>query len=137
MHQMSGSGAKDRLQRIRSAWPNRGWTWDERTGCVASSFPAESQDEYERVLSQLFSTRWEHRNVARAPATLARLVERTGGLRSGQWLFSPRDCSDIFPYALWWPWGDDTTVSVRLGMAPDSSTCRASVRELFGVDSDV
>jgi hypothetical protein len=127
---------EDKLRQIGRSWPNRGWSWDERNGCVASSFASSDQSSYESVLMQILVTRWDHRTIARAPAAVAHVAKHTGGLRPGQLLFAPAECDDTFPYALWWPWGDDTTISVRIALAPDEESSRAMVRDAFGVDLD-
>jgi len=132
--ELLGGSFSDQLRTVRSSWPNRGWTWDERHGCVASSFAAATQDECETILRQVFPKCWDHRSIAQATPELARVAARTGGIRPGQWLFSPAQTNGSFAYALWWPWGDDTTVSVRLALAPDGQASRATVRAVFGVD---
>ncbi len=133
MSHLLTSRVEEQLRRLGRSWPNRGWTWDERSGCVASSFAGSNQGSYESVLSQVFEAHWDHRTISKAPAVVARVAERTGGIRSGQRIFAPAECGNVFPFALWWPWGDDTTVSVRVSLAPDTPSSRAIVREAFGV----
>jgi hypothetical protein len=122
------------LRTVRESWPGRGWTWDERNGCVASSFSVANQDEYHTILRGVFPNRWDHLTIRQAPRELTQIATRTGGIRHGQWLFAPVNAAGAFAYALWWPWGDDTTVSVRLALSPDGQASRATVRAVFGVD---
>lgn len=134
MQDWAGGGSKEELRRVRSSWPSRGWTWDERHGSVASSFSVANKDEYEAILAQVFPACWDHRTITRAPDALVKVAASTGGVRHGQLLFSPENSSGVFAYALWWPWGDDTTISVRMALAPDGEMARATLRDVFGVD---
>ena len=113
MGESVGGSFNQQLRSVRDSWPSRGWTWDERHGAVASSFAAENQQEYEEILLQVFPRRWDHLSIRQAPSEVTNIAARTGGIRHGQWLFSPTQSAGAFAYALWWPWGDDTTVSVR------------------------
>jgi hypothetical protein len=122
------------LRRVRSAWPGGGWTWDERNGCVTSSFAGVNQAEYESIIVEVFPSRWNSRNIGRAPAELQAVVTNTGGIREGQLVFSQATSPLMFAYVLWWPWGDDATISVRIALSTDSRSARVALRELFGVE---
>jgi hypothetical protein len=126
----------EELPRLRQAWPSRGWTWDQRSNCVASSFSADTKDENESVILQSFPVSWNYRSIQRAPEPLRQAVARTGGVRSDQLVFSLSENRAVFPYVLWWPWGDDTTISVRVALSSESSSSLAALRELFGANLD-
>src|SRR5580658_10347709 len=94
------------LKELRSAWPTRGWSWDARQSCVASSFSVELEGKAKSAASIALPREWTPATIERAPLPLRDLAERTGGLREGQMLFASTAVSAAFAYGLWWPWGD-------------------------------
>jgi hypothetical protein len=73
--------------------------------------------------------------VAGASESQRALVEKCGGLRAAQLLFwgGGDDAPGVF--GLWWPWGDGTTVSLRIGLhdvdVPKERYPR--LRDVFGI----
>jgi hypothetical protein len=124
------------LARFRQGWPKRGWSWDGRLSCVASSFGVDIADEARAALKVGFPHSWTHRTIARAPAVLQQIAERTGGIRSDQVLFSTDPVAGIIAFGLWWPWGDDTTISYRIGVAGGGYDIEEALRDTFGVTAE-
>jgi hypothetical protein len=123
----------DALSRFRQGWPKRGWSWDSRLSCAASSFGVDIADEARTALKVAFPHSWTHRTISRSPGVLQQIAERTGGIRSDQVLFSTEPCAGVIAFGLWWPWGDDTTISYRIGMAGGGSDLEDRLRETFGI----
>ena len=75
------------------------------------------------------------KSLAGAPEGVKALVEKCGGLRAAQLLFwgGPDDAAGVF--GLWWPWGDGTTVSLRIGLHDvDLPKERyPKLRDIFGI----
>lgn len=123
------------LKELRGGWPTRGWSWDARQSCVASSFSVELEDKARAAASVALSREWTMTTIDRAPSPLRELAERTGGLREGQMLLASAPVGAAFAYALWWPWGDGMTTSARVGLGgpavkPDDLQ---RLRDTFGV----
>jgi hypothetical protein len=121
------------LARFRQSWPKRGWSWDGRVSCIASSFGVDLADEARATLASVFPHSWTHRTITRAPAILQQIAERTGGIRSDQALYSTDPFGGAIAFGLWWPWGDDTTISYRIGIAGGSYELEEQLRDTFGV----
>jgi hypothetical protein len=120
------------LGRFRRAWPKSGWSWDTRFGCVASSFGLELVKEARTAIVVAFPCEWTMKNIASAPSVVREIAETTGGIRPDQNLFSTNLEGRLTGYGLWWPWGDDVTISMRVGLGgyvTDADTVR--LRELF------
>lgn len=104
--------------------------------CVTSSFSTEFEAKARSAIAEAFSLEWTSSTVTKAPPVLREYVDRYGGLRQGQFLFSSGPLGgNLVAFGLWWPWGDGGTVSMRLGFAdvdPGRETY-ARVREIFGV----
>lgn len=123
----------DLLGRFRRRWPGRGWSWDSRFTCVSSSFSAELEQEARAAIAQSFAAQFTHRTVRSAPTHLHEVAENTGGLRSDQLLVTTDPHAGLTGFGLWWPWGDDVTISFRVGLAgPGSTRYEDDLRELFG-----
>lgn len=126
----------EELMRLSIAWPGGGWTWDRRYSCVVSSFSGEESPEYEAIVAQIFPMRWDHKSILRAAPDLQRVVEATQGVRAGQLVYTPKDLVRDFAYVLWWPWGDDATISARVLVSVESNAMGAGLRERFGIDEE-
>src|SRR5687768_10360991 len=111
----------DLLTRFRQTWPKRGWSWDTRVSCIASSFGVDLVDEARSALAPAFPHSWTHRTLAKAPPILGQIAERTGGVRADQMLYSTDPHGGVVAFGLWWPWGDDTTISYRIGLSGGGS----------------
>ncbi len=122
------------MKELRAAWPARGWSWDSRLSCVSSSFAAELESSA-RAAAKSLVTEWTSSNIAKAPAHLRELAERTGGLRAGQKLLTSAPVGASFVYGLWWPWGDGMTTSMRIGLGGPDATSDAlqRLRDAFSV----
>src|SRR5262252_4382669 len=76
------------LRRLRTGWPSRGWSWDSRMTCITSSFSTEFETKARAAIGEALSNEWTSSAVSKAPAGLREYVDRYGGLRSGQVLYS-------------------------------------------------
>jgi hypothetical protein len=108
----------DGLGRLRVAWPGGGWSWDPRFKCVTSSFGKDIADRARASMAGVLDGEWSSTTINQAPDETRTLAARFGGVRDGQLLFT----GDVVEgrmhlFALWWPWGDGTTVSLRVGVA--------------------
>ncbi|HMR74496.1 MAG TPA: hypothetical protein PKD61_05280 [Polyangiaceae bacterium] len=125
------------LTKFRAEWPKRGWSWDNRLSCVASAFGVELSDEARQALPLAFPHQWNHRNLNSAPPIVQQIAERTGGVRQDQMIVATNPVAGSIAYGLWWPWGDDTTISLRIGVAGGSGIAlEERLRETFGARVD-
>jgi hypothetical protein len=107
----------DTLGQLRSAWPTTEWTWDPRFKCVASSMPMGSASTARAALTAADLSEWTPVTFATAPDEVRALEARCGDLRAGQVLLTANPVDGMILFAMWWPWGDGSQVSVRLGVA--------------------
>jgi hypothetical protein len=114
---LSSAQIFEALSQLRAKWPKRGWSWDHRLTCVASSFSVEIASDARAAALVALPHEWNHRTVFQAPAPVMEVAETSGGVRTDQFLFSTAAGGRLIAYGLWWPWGDDTTISLRVGLA--------------------
>jgi hypothetical protein len=108
----------DGLERLREAWPGTGWSWDPRFKCVTSSFGKEIADPARAAMAGVLDGEWSPDSINQAPDEIRTLAARFGGVRPGQLLFTGEVVGGrMHLFALWWPWGDGATISLRVGVA--------------------
>ena len=125
----------DALRKFKSSWPARGWSWDGRFVCVASTFTVEFEELAAAAAREALPAQYTQANLASAPSNLRDLAQRTGGLRAGQFLMAHGPVGPLMGFGLWWPWGDGETISFRVGLV-DIDPAREPyrrLRDVFGV----
>lgn len=125
----------DGLRRLRTTWPARGWSWDNRFICVASTFTVPFEVQARKAAAEVLTAEWTPTTLAQASPQLRDLASRTGGLRAGQLLLTGGPIGGILAFGLWWPWGDGETISMRVGLLdvdPNREPYR-KLRDVFNV----
>jgi hypothetical protein len=107
----------DRLVQLQSAWPGSAWGWDARFKCVSSSFSKEIAARARAAMADVLTHEWSSDSIGTAPDEVRTLSARYGGVRASQFLFTADPVAGMLLYGLWWPWGDDATISLRVGVA--------------------
>jgi hypothetical protein len=123
------------MQKLKAGWPARGWSWDSRINCVTSSFASEYEPRARAAVQQALPYQWVAATLNQAPPLLRDVADRSGGLRSGQMLFGAGPYGNVYAFGLWWPWADQETVSVRVGVVEVDPAREPypTFREIFGV----
>jgi len=106
-----------RLERLKERWPKKGWSWDYRVNCVASSFHVDLTQEAHQALVAVLPEVYDYKKLSKANQHVRQVAENVGGVRSDQLIYTLSTQGRLVPYALWWPWGDEITISLRLGLA--------------------
>lgn len=104
------------LERFRQAWPKQGWSWDYRFNTIASSFHVDLTGEAEESIRIAFPEAYDHRSITRAAEHVQEVADSVGGIRSDQRIYCGPLVGRLVAYALWWPWGDEITISLRVGL---------------------
>jgi hypothetical protein len=125
----------DALGRLKQTWPARGWSWDGRFVCLASTFTVPYEAQARKAAHEGLPHEYTSTTLGTATHELRDLAARTGGLRSGQLLLVGGPTGGITSFGLWWPWGDGETISMRVGLL-DIDAAREPwrrLRDVFGV----
>ena len=123
----------DGFVRFRAAWPQRGWTFDNRFECVASSFDADFAPSARLLIAPLFPGAFNEKTLATASLGVREAAARTGGVRSTQMIFGAERSGRATPYALWWPWEEARTISLRIGLEGATPAELLDLCECFGI----
>lgn len=122
------------FSRFRSSWPQRGWSYDNRVECVASSFSLVSAPSARELISAILPHVWTSRTLPTAPPSIRLIAERTGGVRASQLIFGADPVGRLIPYGLWWPWEEGGTISLRIGLEGASMAETIELCEAFGAE---
>jgi len=123
------------LERLKGKWPSQDWSYDRRLRCVASSIPMNLEPAARAAMTEVLPTSFSAQTLASAPEGVRKLAEGCGGVRSSQLLFWGGEPGEPGAFGLWWPWGDGTTVSLRIGLHDlDQPKERyPKLRDVFGI----
>jgi hypothetical protein len=123
------------LEGLKARWPSPDWTYDRRLKCVASSIPLAREAEARAAIAEVLPVSFSVETLPSAGEGVRALVEKCGGLRAAQQIFWGGGDDAPGPFGLWWPWGDGTTVSLRIGLhdvdVPKERYPR--LRDVFGI----
>jgi len=92
------------------------WEWDDYIGAVLATFNIKHAEHVRDVLDNSFASQWDDRDIVRAPASIQLIAHSLGGLRPTQRLYVTPEEERIVAYGAWWPWGDEETISIRIGL---------------------
>lgn len=123
------------MKRLKAAWPARGWSWDSRLMCITSSFAGEFEAKARTAAAEALPQRFTAATLATAPARIREVVERAGGLRSSQVALAGGNPAGLLAFGLWWPWNDQATISLRIGLCDlePHHDPYPRFREIFGI----
>ena len=121
------------LKDVKAKWPMRGWSFDNRFTCVASTFGIDMAEKARAAVAVALPRDWTERTLPGAPTILRELASRTGGVRAGQFLFSSDVAAGAAAYGLWWPWEEGRTISLRIGIE-GAGDITYPLCEVFGVE---
>jgi hypothetical protein len=100
---------------------------------VSSSFSTAVEADARNAVNSVFKAQYTHRSLSKAPATIHEISEASGGLRPDQMIVTSDTIGGLMAFGLWWPWGDDVTISFRVGLVGSrASDYEDDLRELFG-----
>ena len=99
-------------------WPATDWSYDRRLKCVASSIPLARETDARAAMADALPASFSAETVAGGVGWRAgadRKVRRAARVAAA---VLGRQRQDDAPgaFGLWWPWGDGTTVSLRIGL---------------------
>jgi hypothetical protein len=93
------------------------WDWEKHRKTALRTLQNEDTDSADILLRAAMPHVYDFQSIDMAPVNVILYVEQNGGIREGQRVYCA-PCGDGHALvALWWPWGDGCTVSLRVGVA--------------------
>ena len=103
--------------RISSGMPSSyQWQWDERFHVALIVFEKEDMGAILSTVSNEFDQQWDAATVSNASGLIGELVNSFFGISPGQMVFTSEQGAGHMLFAAWWPWGNGSTISLRIGI---------------------
>jgi hypothetical protein len=90
------------------------WKWDGRFEASQAEFSSADGEAIRQTLAGILVDVWDSTTIAGASDFVKTQANNFGGLRPGQLFFSSDPGADALILGAWWPWGNGTTISLRL-----------------------
>lgn len=96
------------------------WKWDPRFETVLAEFSVSEQEKVIQIIKTHMGDIWDGGNFQQAPEIIKIVIKFFGGIHPGQELFTTQTDRDDLLICAWWPWGNQQTISIRLGVFAQS-----------------
>ena len=104
------------LNSIREQVPSSyRWEKDDRFDAYLVVIGKNDSESVMGRLSGIFASRWDSSTQQRVE-TRNKTRQRFGGIKNEQLLFTSLNGNAVF-FGVWWPWGDNSRISLRVGAA--------------------
>jgi len=104
------------LTGIRKSLPgSTKWEEDNRFNTLLTTASAVDADSLLKKLTPLFENIWNSSTSGKATKPEKKLMKSLSGINNDQMLFTSIEGETVL-FAAWWPWGDKSKVSLRIGL---------------------
>jgi hypothetical protein len=108
---------KEICSQISSSMPSSyQWQWDERFHVALIVFEKEDMGAILSTVSNEFDHQWDASTISSASGPIGELVNSFLGILPGQIIFTCEQGAGLILFAAWWPWGNGSTISLRIGI---------------------
>lgn len=103
------------LEKVRGQVPSS-YTWerDDRMNAWLVVINMNDSEQIKGSIAGLFGNTWDSSSLDKASKPEKAAAKSFGGIQKGQLLFTVLEGDSVF-FGAWWPWGDGTKVSLRVG----------------------
>mgnify|MGYP001044993158 CR=1 FL=1 len=106
---------------VRATTPSYEWTWDGRFQTALLVFGAADREKICSELISLFMGKWDVNTIEKASVMVREHVGGRMDIKPGQVIFASDNGVHTLLFAAWWPWGDGTRISLRVGLCAERS----------------
>jgi len=115
MQNLNNSDLDNICRELLSAFQGiMSWKWDSYIETVLAEFDVGDKDSIRAILEHYLVSTWDSSNIDKAPDMVQMIDNYLGGLRPGQLLFTSDPNQEAIVFCAWWPWGNGTTISIRI-----------------------
>jgi hypothetical protein len=109
------------------------WRWDETFQTALVAFEKSDGDLVLFPLIKEFDRHWDFTSLQQGTGPFFEFFQSAFGVIPGQRIFTTDDSAGRTLFAVWWPWGDDVNISLRVGLfvAADQDTARERIKNLL------
>ena len=101
--------------RIKECIP-ASYTWevDDRFSTALVQIDINDSETIKKNISAVYNSRWDSSSIHKASQLEKNLAASFFGIKKRQTLFTSHG-NDVLFFGAWWPWGDNSRVSLRIG----------------------
>lgn len=105
-------------------------SWDEDFHVVRIIFRKTKQKPLFHALRENLPCQWDFTTIDTAPEFIDNFINSIFGIIPGQFLFTSGETPGPLLFAVWWPWGNEDYISLRVGIYLQDETLpsRAEIR---------
>ena len=109
------------------------WRWDDTFQTALVAFEKSDGDLVLFPLIKEFDHHWDFTSLGQASGLFFDFFQTAFGVIPGQRVFTSEDSAGRTLFAIWWPWGDDVNISLRVGLfvAADHDAARELIKNLL------
>jgi hypothetical protein len=96
------------------------WEMDGRFSIPFVQLDIDDSNQVKESLSSIFENQWDSSSIGSASQLEKNLAQSFFGIQKGQILFTTSD-DDTLLFCAWWPWGNGSNVSLRIGYFSDEN----------------
>lgn len=114
---------KDICEQLKTVVPAPNpWRWDAEFNVARIVFRKTDADKVLQSLEQIFDHRYDFSTIANSLDSVDAIIGDRFGIIPGQFVFTARNDQGVLLLAAWWPWGNESYISLRVGLnAPESA----------------
>jgi hypothetical protein len=92
------------------------WQWDGEFELALLVFDMKDSDLMYFPLSKEFDKQWDFTSIEDPSNSFCTYINSAFGVVPGQMVFTSNEIDGLMLFAAWWPWGDESKVSLRVGL---------------------
>jgi hypothetical protein len=92
------------------------WSWDEDFDVARVVIHKPEMDAMLPILKKEFTHQWDFTSIGKAPVFIENFINSLFGIIPDQILFTTSKGPGPILFAVWWPWGNENYVSLRIGI---------------------
>jgi len=92
------------------------WQWDAQRDMAVIALSVDDAESAFFPLFKEFVHNWDFISHVHAEPAVAEIVNAKLGLRPGQTAFSSQIIDNLVLFSAWWPWGENSKVSMGIGI---------------------
>lgn len=91
-------------------------SWDEDFQVIRIVFDKTEDKPLLRTLKKKFQYQWDFTSIDTATEYIDNFINSIFGIIPGQLLFTSSQTAGPILFAVWWPWGNENYISLRVGI---------------------
>jgi len=94
-------------------------SWDEDFQVIRIVFDKTEKQPLLQMLMKEFPYQWDFNTIDTASDFIDNFINSIFGIIPGQVLFTSSETTPPILFAVWWPWGNEDYISLRVGFYPN------------------